>query len=184
MPAPKMKSTLLNENPHFCSLCNLDLSSEIMALSHYQGENHAKNLRKHNAGTLPNVRGFGIGIGFRAQNTAGSKRKSDGEAEHSVAKIVKEDPEPVIVKEVPSSGQRTYCTTCKRECKTRDEYKIHMMSTAHAAQVAMAPSTSCTPQKTAPIIINSPDGHSGSIKKGKYIILRLGQAELYNCAYV
>ena len=84
-----MKSMLLNENPHYCTLCNLDLSSEVMALTHYQGENHAENLRKHSAGTLPNVGGFGTGVGFRAQNNTGSKRKSDSEADNSKVKIVK-----------------------------------------------------------------------------------------------
>ena len=161
MPVPKMKSMLLNDNPHYCTLCNLDLSSEVMALSHYQGENHAKNLRKHSAGTLPNVRGFGIGVGFRAQNNTGSKRKSDGEADNSEVKIIKVE---------SGSGQnaRTHCTTCNKECSTRDEYKVHMMSTAHAAQVAMAPSTSYIPEKPPPIIIDTPSRHSGNIKKGKY----------------
>ena len=42
---------------------------------------------------------------------------------------------------------RTYCTTCNQECNTRDEYKVHMMSTAHATRVAMAPSTSDMPKK-------------------------------------
>ena len=161
MPVPKLKSLVLDEDPNFCTLCNLDLSSDITALTHYQGENHAKNLRKLNAGTLdPNDRGFGIGLGFRPQDNTGSKRKSDGDADHSAAKIVKK---------VQSSGQksRTYCTTCKRDCNTRDEYKVHMMSTAHAAQVAMAPSTSCMPEKAAPIIITTPQRHSGIIKKGK-----------------
>jgi len=159
MPVPKLKSLVLDEDPNFCTLCNLDLSSDITALTHYQGENHAKNLRKLNAGTLdPNDRGFGIGLGFRPQDNTGSKRKSDGDADHSAAKIVKK---------VQSSGQksRTYCTTCKRDCNTRDEYKVHMMSTAHAAQVAMAPSTSCMPEKAAPIIITTPQRHSGIIKK-------------------
>ena len=171
MPAPKMKSTLLNENPHYCSLCNLDLSSEITALTHYQGENHAKNLRKRQAGTLPNVRGFGIGMAFkRDQNNAGSKRKSDDEAGHCLAaKIAKgegeeDNSEVEIVKVESNSGQkvRTYCTTCKKECNTRDEYKIHMMSTAHAAQAALAPSTSYLPDKP-PKIMNTP----GSTKPGK-----------------
>ena len=47
MPAPKMKSALLDDNIHYCALCKLDLTSMIMARAHYQGKNHARNLRAH-----------------------------------------------------------------------------------------------------------------------------------------
>ena len=136
MPAPKMKSEILDENPDYCALCTVDLTSDVMARAHYQGENHARNKRKRDAaGNVPNDGTFGIGRGF--------KRKSDGEADisESEVKILKVEPSPV------KNAPRTYCTTCNRECNTRDEYKVHMMSTAHATRVAMAPSASDMPKK-------------------------------------
>ena len=136
MPAPKMKSEILDDNPDYCALCTVDLTSDVMARAHYQGENHARNKRKRDAaGNVPDDGTFGIGRGF--------KRKSDGEADSSESevKILKVEPSPI------QNAPRTYCTTCNRECNTRDEYKVHMMSTAHAARVAMAPSTSYMPEK-------------------------------------
>ena len=44
MPAPKMKSEIIDDNPDYCALCTVDLTSDVMARAHYQGENHASAL--------------------------------------------------------------------------------------------------------------------------------------------
>ena len=167
MPAPKMKSEILHENPDYCALCTVDLTSDVMARAHYQGENHARNKRKRDAaGNVPNDGTFGIGRGF--------KRKSDGEVDSSESEVK-------IVKVEPSTSQnapRTYCTTCNLECITRDEYKAHMMNTIHAETAAMAPSTSLMPENNPPALpptIGFPDAPNTKIPKPRPFSLRGGR---------
>ena len=156
MPPPQMKSLMLDGNPNYCSLCNLEFSSDDTARTHYQGEHHAVNVRKRDAAPVHHDRNFGIGLGFSSE--VGSKRKSDGESDHtSTPKVAKTTTDP-------SPNSRTYCARCKEDCKTRDGYKVHMMSTAHAAKVAMAPSASQT--NTLQI-----QREGGIMRKGKYTVL-------------
>ena len=43
----------------YCNICRIELSSKIVATSHYQGKNHAKQLRKVQNGTyVPKEKGF------------------------------------------------------------------------------------------------------------------------------
>ena len=162
MPPPQMKSLMLDENPNYCSLCNLEFSSDDTARTHYQGEHHAENVRKRDAAPVHHDRNFGIGLGFSSET--GSKRKSDGEADHSFT--------PKVAKNTTETAPRlkTYCVPCKEDCKTRDGYKVHMMSTAHAAKVAMAPAASQTNSLQL-------QRQGGIMKKGKYTVISVQKIE-------
>ena len=123
MPAPERNPTLLHCQLHCianCAMCKPP-TSMVMARTHYQGKNNARNLRAHKSN--------------------GKKSRSNGEANSSKSevKIVNVDPSQFV--------PRTYCTACQRECHTRDGYKAHRKSAAHIAKVGIAPSTSDMPEK-------------------------------------
>jgi len=55
------KKPKLGGPPQHCDVCNLTLSSTVVAEQHFQGKNHMKNLKKQNISpTLENTPGFAI----------------------------------------------------------------------------------------------------------------------------
>lgn len=53
-----LQRTMTTDKDHFCELCNMVFSSNVVATSHYKGKVHAKNIRKQGLetpGTLGNA---------------------------------------------------------------------------------------------------------------------------------
>lgn len=106
------KSFFENRHDHdetYCHVCNIELSSKIVATSHYQGKNHAKQLRK---------------------------RQSDGfvPTESFPAKRPKITQNQNILSDIDSrqgSGNRFFCLGCKLHFKSNPEFINHLQSDEH-----------------------------------------------------
>jgi len=96
----------------FCNICNLELTSEIVATSHYQGKSHAKQLRKIESGTY-----------IPKEDLPGGKRRRTMPLDDKALFVDTEARQ--------GSGNRFFCLTCKLHFKSQDQYNHHLSSLAH-----------------------------------------------------
>jgi len=92
---PQLAGLMTNENDqNWCKLCELQLSSPMVAMAHYNGKNHAKKAKAVASGTyVPVAKGrgqegpqsFGIGMSFYKSDSQGNFYKDEPKTESTEA---------------------------------------------------------------------------------------------------
>merc|ERR1719361_955103 len=96
----------------WCPVCQLHLSSQIVAISHYKGQRHRKALAR--VGSLSTVSNGNIGV-------------TPGETDENKLVIVEDVPEKTAQEQTPQI-HRFYCLPCKRNFLESEDYTKHMSS--------------------------------------------------------
>ncbi len=105
----------------FCHVCNIELSSKIVAVSHYQGQKHAKNLRKRHSGVVE--------VPHENFPSSNSKRP----------KLITHLEDSSIISDSQSrqgSGNRFFCLGCKLHFKSQADFATHLQSEEHKSKAS------------------------------------------------
>jgi hypothetical protein len=105
----------------FCNTCTVELSSKIVATSHYQGKTHAKQLRKRIAGTWVQKEGI---------SSFAQKRPKLKTSDVDSGKILADR------QSRQGSGNRFFCMCCKLHFTASETYNTHLSSREHKAKAS------------------------------------------------
>lgn len=116
-----------------CRVCNLDLTSQIVAMAHYQGRKHLNAVK--NAGKLnpppPTAQNQSFGIGQAFQTPKKLEKPEDLEEGEILDAGWKAAPDSVVGQD--SETRRSFCLPCKMYFST-EEYPRHVSSDEHKAK--------------------------------------------------
>ncbi len=118
VPNDNSQSFYENREDHdetYCQLCRIELTSKIVATMHYQGKNHAKMLRKREAGIDLNPEWMPPPQKQARQMLEEGELEDDKESRQG-------------------SGNRFFCMCCKLHFSSQDRYRCHLLSQEHRSK--------------------------------------------------